>query len=304
MLQTRKSNPNKPPRIMIYGESGVGKSTFGAKSDNPVFIAPEGGSDLVTRSDGHPVDEMPNVRGWDDVVNAIASLTNETHQFNTLVIDSLDWLEGLAHSKIIGTSNKTMVTADGGYGSAYRRSQNMHQDLIRSLDLLRDKKNMAIVLIAHAHVKPVKDPEMLETYDQFEPKMHEQVSSLWREWVDAVLFARFATFIKTTEGSDKAKALTDGTRVLYTVKKPAFQAKNRYGLPEEMKFSENSWVEISAYTKKNAKDTTYEEIQELLKSMPESETKQKAIENVEKNKKDIVKLKKIKERINQLTKGN
>ena len=34
---------NRPPRIMIYGAEGVGKSTFAASAPNPVFIQTEDG---------------------------------------------------------------------------------------------------------------------------------------------------------------------------------------------------------------------------------------------------------------------
>ena len=38
-IQTGKEN--KPPRIMIYGSEGVGKSTFGASAPYAVFIQTE-----------------------------------------------------------------------------------------------------------------------------------------------------------------------------------------------------------------------------------------------------------------------
>ena len=40
-IQTGKEN--KPPRIMIYGSEGVGKSTFGASAPDAVFIQTEDG---------------------------------------------------------------------------------------------------------------------------------------------------------------------------------------------------------------------------------------------------------------------
>lgn len=35
-IQTGREN--KPPRIMIYGSEGVGKSTFGASAPGAIFI--------------------------------------------------------------------------------------------------------------------------------------------------------------------------------------------------------------------------------------------------------------------------
>ena len=39
MLESIKSGrENKPPRIMVYGQEGVGKSTFGASAPAPIII--------------------------------------------------------------------------------------------------------------------------------------------------------------------------------------------------------------------------------------------------------------------------
>ena len=44
MLENIKTGrENKPPRIMVYGQEGVGKSTFGASAPDPVFIQTEDG---------------------------------------------------------------------------------------------------------------------------------------------------------------------------------------------------------------------------------------------------------------------
>ena len=44
MLESIKSGrENKPPRIMVYGQEGVGKSTFGASAPAPIIIQTEDG---------------------------------------------------------------------------------------------------------------------------------------------------------------------------------------------------------------------------------------------------------------------
>lgn len=263
-LQTKKANPNRPVRAMIYGLEGVGKSSLGARSDNPIFISPEGGADQLKKADGSLVDEAVGVNSWETLIATVKDLIKEKHDFKTVVLDSADWIEGLAHSKIIGNSGKTIVTANGGYGSGYRQSQNMHQDLISLLSELRDKRDMNIILTAHAHVKAVKDPEMMSDYDAFEIKCHELVSALWREWVDALFFVRFRTFTKTNEDASKARALSDGTRVVYTEKRPAFQAKNRYGMPAELPFTLDFWNELMKYARLGPKAETAEEIRNQI----------------------------------------
>lgn len=271
MIQTRKANPARPVRVMIYGVEGVGKSTLGARAEKPIFISPEGGVDQLKDVSGNPVDELlvdgKPIRDWTNVVRGIVSLYKEEHPYKTLVLDSADWLETLAHTQIVGNSGKTITTVNGGYGSGYRQSQLMHKNLIADLSQLREK-GMNIVVTAHTHVKTVKDPEMLEDYDAFEIKCHEMVSSLWREWVDVLAFARFKTFLHQDEGSAKARALGDGDkRVVYTVKRPAFQAKNRYGMPSEMPFTENFWNEIEKYAKQGVVQEKIEDVIAECKEM-------------------------------------
>lgn len=293
MLEIAESNPLKPLRVMIYGVEGIGKSTLGAKSDKPIFITPEGGIDQLTDIDGRPSKSIKGMESWDSVRKAVKALFNEKHPFETLVIDSADWLEKLCHASIIGKSGKSIITCNGGYGAGYRQSEIMHRDLLEDLSKLRDNRNMNIVVTAHAAVRVTKDPSTLSDYDSFEIKCHEMVSSLWREYVDALLFARFRTFVQESEGSTRARAYSDGKRIVYTHKQPSFQAKNRYGLPEEMEFTETYWSELKSYRDKQTgggnKDS--EALQVLLKeqasAIEDAELKAKvehAIENAGLNK--------------------
>jgi len=305
-LKIAESDPTRPSRMLILGVEGVGKSTFGAKADTPIFITPEGGTDQLTDKDGKPVKYIPGINSWDTARAAVKSLLTEKHDFKTVVLDSADWLEKACHAKIIGISNKSIITCNGGYGTGYRESETMHRELIEDLESLRDTRGMNVVVTAHAHVKPVKDPSMMEDYDQFEIKCHEFVSSLWREWVDALLFARFTTFVKAKDNSAKGRALTDGTRTLYTRRQPSFQAKNRFGLPAEMEFLEDTWSEIMTYAHKqrvpNEKAMDIKlEIVELHGKVTDDATRKLVEDSVEAAGMDAEKLKSIRARLLEIT---
>ena len=302
MLQTKKANPNKPYRIMVHGLEGVGKSTLGAKAEKPLFISPEGGADQLTDNEGKPVDEMPGIKNWATLKNALQKVLTEQHDFKTLVLDSADWIESLCHAEILGTGTKTITTVDGGYGSGYRKAQSMHKELIDLVSAIREQRAMNVIVTAHSHVKHVKDPEMMEDYDAFEIKCHEYVSSMWREWVDALFFVRFKTYIKTGDDTQKSRAIGTGSRVLYTEKRPAFQAKNRFGLPPELEFTLEIWNELKKYIARGVSPHSIKkEITELLSLTSDENLREKVIDTTKKAGENLPQLEAILNRLKQVT---
>lgn len=307
MLNVRTAKPNKPARIMIYGIEGVGKSTLGANADNPIFITPEGGADHLKRQDGKPIAEIENVSTWGLVRKAVNDLIREEHDFKTLVLDSADWLEKLCHAQITGSSPKDIIRINGGYGAGFREAEKLHRELIEDLSVLRIKRNMNIIVTAHYQVKEVKDPDMLEDYDSYMIKCDEKVSSLWREWVDALLFARFKTFINKSDDDSRARAFGDDERMVYTVKRPAFQAKNRYGLPSEMDFKEDFWQVLRGYINKGIQpdpienlSDVYQETIHIAKKVNNDKTREVIHETIDRSKDDLAELRKIRSRLNQM----
>ena len=270
LVVVRKPSGVARVRILIYGIEGVGKSTFGIHAPDPVVIGPEGGTDELRLPSGETVPEMPGCNTFEGILQAVDDLLLKKHSFKTLVIDSADWVEKLAHAHIIGDKGKSIITVNGGYGAGYRESESLHRQLIAKLQLLRTRLGMNVVVTAHYHVRTVKDPEAIQDYDAFEPKCHEFVNSLWKEWVDAIFFARFETLVKKEEDKDKGRAFGTGKRVMYTEKRPAFAAKNRYGLPFELPVS---WDAFNKARIKSLKSETIESVRadldRLAKSMKE-----------------------------------
>ena len=52
----------KPPRILVYGTEGIGKSTFGSQAPKPIFIQTEDGLDEIA------CDKFPLATTFDEVV--------------------------------------------------------------------------------------------------------------------------------------------------------------------------------------------------------------------------------------------
>ena len=232
-----KGREVQPPRIMIYGSEGVGKSTFAALAPNPVFVQTEDGLSEIDCS------KFPLAKSFDDVVLQLQAVRDEQHDYGTVVIDSLDWLERLVWDRVCADYGvKSIEKADGGYGKGYVHALTYWRQIVSLLNDIRARKGMAVILIAHAAVERFEDPEHA-AYDRYTPRLHKKACSLVCEWVDAVLFASRRMRVDSTTGKAAPVGADGGERILRTNGSPACIAKNRFGLPTELPLSWSAFVE-------------------------------------------------------------
>ena len=225
----RKNTSIAAPRVMVYGVEGIGKSTFASGAKNPIFILTEDGLGSLA------VDHFPVAKTAADVLDAIATLIKDDHDFNTVVLDSVDWLDNLIWTDVEATHD----AKDLAYGKGAMIVAERWRDVLAGLNHLRNEKSMCVILIAHTQIKRFDSPEV-EPYDRYQPKLQERSSALIREWCDAVLFANYKTIVKKDDlGFNKTnnRGVTTGERLLFTSEKPAYMAKNRYSLPESLPMS-------------------------------------------------------------------
>ena len=224
----KKGPSTRPPKIMLIGVEGVGKSTAGAQMPEPVFICGEAG--LV----GPQFADVPNYtpEKWQDVLDFVDALAADRGEYKTLVIDTLDWLEPMLFAEVVRKANKPDIKniEDFGYGKGYVLAQNEARQLVARFDKA-NAAGLTILLLSHSQQKTVKNP-LGDDYDHFESKMNAKVGGIFKEWADAVLFARFEVF--TEKSNNRVKAYGGSTRVVETTHSAAWDAKNRFGLPEQM----------------------------------------------------------------------
>jgi len=233
-----------PPRLLIYGTEGIGKSTTAAQAPNPIFIPTEDGLDQIDCA------SFPLAGKLADVEAALHALMHEKHEFETVVLDSVDWLERLIWDVLCeqyGVS--TIEKVDGGYAKGYTHALTHWRKVLNDLNTLRTQRGMCVILLAHAKVEKFEDPEHA-AYDRYSPRLHKHATALITEWVDAVLFATRKIITKTEDGGfgrDRTIAAglgkDGGERVLRTVGSPACVAKNRYDLPGELALSWSALVQ-------------------------------------------------------------
>jgi len=230
-----KNTAMAAPRVMVYGVEGIGKSTFGAGAPNPVYILTEDGLGSLN------VDHFPLATSFQDVMDAISTLYKDNHAFETVVIDSLDWLEAIIQREI----EQKYDAKDLAYGKGALIAAERWREILDGLNALRNDKGMIVILIAHTTIKRFDSPEV-EPYDRYQPKLQERSNAVVREWCDALLFANYKTIVKKDDvgfNQTNNRGISTGERLLFTSERPAYMAKNRYNMPESIPLSWDAFAE-------------------------------------------------------------
>ena len=217
------------PRLLVYGVEGIGKSTFAAGAPNPIFILTEDGLGSL------PVQHFPLATSTDDILDAIGVLYNDAHNFGTVVVDSLDWLDAFVQREV----EENHDAKELAYGKRAIIAAEKWRMILEGLNALRQDRGMVVILLAHTTIKRFDSPEV-EPFDRYQPKLQERSNALVREWCDAVLFANYKTIVKHDDvGFNKTtnRGISTGERLLYCNERPAYMAKNRYQLPDSIPLS-------------------------------------------------------------------
>lgn len=231
---------HKPPRILLYGIHGIGKSTLAADAPNPIFIPTEDGANEID------VPKFPVVTSTDEVLEQLRSLYKGTHEYETVVIDSADWLEDFIQLELKASYSEKELS----FGKDSLRAAEKMSEVLTALNHVREKRGMGCILIAHTEIKGFNSP-MSEPYDRYQPKLQSRMGGLLQEWADLVAFATYDVVVKKEDlGHDKSarRGISTGERVLFVEERPAFYAKNRYGMPVEIPFhKEHPYAEVAQY---------------------------------------------------------
>lgn len=218
-------------KVVIYGPEGIGKSTFAAQFPDPLFIDTEGSTKELDAA------RFDKPSSW-AMLLAQVDYVIANKPCKTLVIDTIDWAEALCIESVCAAHEKKGIE-DFGYGNGYMYEK---EEFGKFLNKLTDVINAGInvVLTAHAIIRKFEQPDEMGSYDRWELKLGKKttnlISPLVKEWADMVLFANYKTLSVAADKDGKKHKAQGGKRVMYTAHHPCWDAKNRYGLPEELPF--------------------------------------------------------------------
>ncbi|MBQ9081982.1 MAG: ATP-binding protein [Clostridia bacterium] len=219
-----------PVKVVVYGPEGIGKSTFAAQFPDPVFIDTEGGTGRLN------VRRLPRPTSWAMLLDECQEVRKGNIPCKTLVVDTADWAERLGIEALCKRA-KVDGLEGFGYGKGYVY---VKEEFGKLLDILEDVKNAGynVVVTAHAQISKFEQPDEMGSYDRWCMKTTKHTAPLLREWCDMLLFANFRTYVVKDGDGKMAKNKGQGgqTRVMYTTHHACWDAKNRFGLPEECAF--------------------------------------------------------------------
>ena len=231
MFEISKGKINKALRVVIYGIEGIGKSTFASQFPGAVFIDTEGSTNQMD------VARFPTPSAWEMLLAEVEQTIDNPSEIETLVIDTVDWAQQLCIASVCA-KNKVDGIEDFGYGKGYSYVKEEFGKLLNRLNDLVDK-GVNVVLIAHSTIRTFTKPDEMGQYDRYELKLIDtpkcSITGLVKEWADMLLFANYETFI-TEDAKTKKKYVSGNRRVMYTTHSAAWDAKNRFGMPDKLPF--------------------------------------------------------------------
>lgn len=216
-----------PVKVVLYGPEGIGKSTFASQFPDPIFIDAEGGTKQLD------VRRLPRPTSWAMLLDEVAEVRKGNIPCTTLVLDTADWAEALCIQSICAKA-KVDGLEGFGYGKGYVYAKEAFAKLLDELEeVVAGGRN--VVVLAHAMIAKFEQPDAVGNYDRWQMKTTKQVAPLLQEWCDMLLFANYKTVVEKSGSSPNAKnKASGGRRVLYTTHHPCWDAKNRFGLSDEL----------------------------------------------------------------------
>jgi len=229
-------------KILIYGETGMGKTTLASMAPNPVFIGlDDGGRKIRHPKTGELLWRIEDANGngpetFEDV--RVALDTCLTLDCDTVVIDTITLLQSpIAEDYIFRTvptrddknraSKKAETIEDYGWGKGYKHLWDaMRLPILPCEKLTNVNKNIIVIaqLMCHKLYNDAGQEYLKEGPQLYHSEKNWSILKTWTEWVDHIF--RIRPLDKRVL-KDNKKAISSTERVIDTFGDNTFYAKNR-----------------------------------------------------------------------------
>lgn len=237
------------PRIVVYAVEGFGKTTLLTQAESPLILQSRGETGYQSLLDSGLAPALPSdvVETWPDLIGWLDSLHRNPQGIKTLGLDAIGGFERLCHEHVAARDFEGDMGEHGflSYMRGYDIAVTDWLIMLQKLDKLH-AAGMTILLLGHARIKPFQNP-LGPNYDRYECDVHAKTWGVTSKWADAVLFGNFFTSNTSKDVKQKGKGIGGADRVIYTERRAAYDAKNRYNMPAEFslpKQRELAWQTI------------------------------------------------------------
>jgi len=231
---------SRKERICIFAEKALGKSTLAASAPNNLFIRTE---DSLNEIDAQSLELCLS---YDQFMDQLKQVYKESHSFQSVTIDTCDWLQGLVYKKIC-QQNGVKAINDIPYAGGYKASLAEFNKIINALNIINIERDMRIIILCHSQIKQIKSPLTVD-FDQYKLKLYDGNAELIEEWVDAIGFLHTRMYINTEDkgfGNNVSKGVGGSERIVSFAKSAAYKSGNRYNITEDIDIPiENGYAAI------------------------------------------------------------
>lgn len=248
------SSHDEGEKILLYGKSGIGKTTLAAQLDDATFIAIDDGARKVCNPiTGKPVSGIPEVETFDDLRDAVRQATKLLPEKGKLVIDTITRVEPLVSEWVLENvplekGGKARNIEAYGFGKGYRHILDAVRCLLSDFDALI-RSGRSVILLGQLDQAIVANSAGADYYSDV-PKLVENKQGPVRtevcEWVDHILRIGYLEVDVSAEKDARAgKVQGSATRAIFTGGAQHFIAKTRpvsvnrstpYRIPEVISF--------------------------------------------------------------------
>lgn len=240
----------KPPKVLVYGPSGVGKSTLASTCTKPIFL------DFENRINHLDVTKTPVIKDvttlnqyLKELLSMFENSTVKKREFQTVVVDTIDKMMEVIHDDICSEVNADHIDDSSckalNYGRGHVWARKILRGILGKLSKMNEQYDVTIVVLGHSVIERYDNP-MTESYDRYALSMNKNTAALFYDWADMIGYMDIKVLTKEQEetfNKKKVKAVGSNKRVLMLDPKPYLIAKNSYGLPG--KWEVTNWRDLS-----------------------------------------------------------
>lgn len=217
-------------KIIIYGKTGMGKSTLAGMAPGSVSFCPDKGLDDLDHPYGGTFKIVPGIDTFMDLRDAVQQAQDLVDVGGTAVVDTITYVQGMVSDYVVGNIKKekggfAKSITDFGWGKGYEHIYNQMRLLQSDLDKLVESGRNVIVLSQLAQT--VKIHPTYGDYWFSHPDLYDKgnapVIALWVAWASYV----FKIDWGSVEIDDGKIGVASEERAIYTKPEFSFEAKSR-----------------------------------------------------------------------------